>query len=234
MIRKAVNLVQYFIPVELKQRIRYRRHLKNNVYINPYVEIQDAVLEPYVRLAYYAQVIRSKIGRYTSIGRNTKVNHAQIGRYCSVSWNVTIGATNHPFHTVSTHAFPYCAAIGFVGEDSLETAPAVIGHDVWIGANCVILPGVNVGHGAVIGAGAVVTKDLPAYAVAAGAPARVIRYRFSEALIKRLLRLQWWDLPDRLVKDHVALFQRELTAGVLDRLEELKQAYQMDCARGQD
>ena len=81
-----------------------------------------------------------------------------------------------------------------------------MGHDVWIGRSAIILPGVSIGDGAVVGAGAVVTKDVPAYAVVVGNPARVIRYRFSDALVARLRAVQWWTLNEerlRILGPHI-------------------------------
>jgi acetyltransferase-like isoleucine patch superfamily enzyme len=79
--------------------------------------------------------------------------------------------------------------------------PVVIGNDVWIGTGAIILRGLSVGDGAVIGAGAVVTKDVPPYAIVAGNPARVIKYRFEEAVIKRIQASKWWEMSDGEIRD---------------------------------
>ncbi len=80
-----------------------------------------------------------------------------------------------------------------------ELAPVIIGNDVWIGANVVIMNGVTIGHGAIIGATSVVTKDVPPYTIVAGSPARVIKSRFEDHIVQRLLAIQWWDLPIDLI-----------------------------------
>jgi len=92
----------------------------------------------------------------------------------------------------------------------------VLGNDVWIGANTLIMGGIKVGDGAIIGAGAVVTKDIPAYAIAVGCPAKVIRYRFDEPTIGRLLALQWWNKPDQEIRNLARLISPE---GPIDSLE---------------
>lgn len=78
-----------------------------------------------------------------------------------------------------------------------HTTPAEIGNDVWIGQNAVIMDGVKIGDGAIVAAGAVVTKDVAPYAIVGGVPAKLIKYRFDEATIKDLLRLKWWELSDK-------------------------------------
>lgn len=84
-----------------------------------------------------------------------------------------------------------------------------IGNDVWIGSRALIMGGVTIGNGAVVGAGAVVTKDVPPYAIVGGVPTKIIRYRFSPDVIERLLDLNWWNMSDDLLKEHIMLFPKE-------------------------
>ncbi|OCG03259.1 hypothetical protein A9G12_08125 [Gilliamella sp. wkB112] len=116
------------------------------------------------------------------------VKNTKIGKYCSIATNVTIGADRHPTDWLSTHPFQY--------NDTDNFKPlkiTTIGNDVWIGANVVIITGVSIGDGAIIGASSVVTRDIPPYAIVAGIPAKIIRYRFNENIINKLLKLKWWD-----------------------------------------
>lgn len=146
-------------------------------------------------------VMRGFIGAYTYIRQFSRIERgtACIGRYCSIAPGVSIGDGNHTIDWLSTHPFQKGESIWFTNlptdtfiPPSRKRERAYIGNDVWIGTSAIIFAGVTVGDGAVIGAGAIVTKDVPPYAVVVGAPARIVRYRFSRPIIEQLLRLRWW------------------------------------------
>lgn len=140
-----------------------------------------------------------KIASYSYIGEDCIFQNTSIGSYCSISRDVLCGLGDHPLNGFSTSPLFYRKDNTFKLEvvqsnsEFKEYKQIVIGNDVWIGARAIIKDGVTIGHGAVIAAGAVVTKDVPAYAIVAGVPARVIRYRTSEDKIKKLLNTEWWD-----------------------------------------
>lgn len=116
-----------------------------------------------------------------------------IGRYCSFGRNVKVITNNHPYKLLSTHPYFYEAGFGFIKKNMISESVTVIENDVWIGESAIILPGCKrIGNGAIIGAGAVVTKDVPDYAIVGGNPAKVIKFRFSEEKIKQLLNEEWW------------------------------------------
>lgn len=116
------------------------------------------------------------------------------GRCCSVSRNISILSGNHPLKFKSLHPFFYNPAMGYVDKLLINRTKLTIGNDVWIGRNAVILPSVSkIENGAVIGAGSVVTKNVPAFAVLAGNSAKIIKYRFSEDKIKKIIDSAWWD-----------------------------------------
>ena len=130
-----------------------------------------------------------------------------IGKYCSISTQVLIFlGSEHRTDWISTYPFPvlWREANSIKGHPSSK-GDVRIGNDVYIGYHVIILSGVTIGDGAVIGAGSVVAGDVPSYAIVAGNPAHVLRYRFDEETIKKLLGIRWWDWPDEKVKENVHL-----------------------------
>jgi acetyltransferase-like isoleucine patch superfamily enzyme len=131
-----------------------------------------------------------------------------IGNYCSISKNVVmVTGGDHPQGWVST--YPFRIRLGLPGAycDGMPMTKGkiVIGSDVWIGTDVMILSGVTIGHGAIVAAGSVVTKDIQPYAIAAGIPAKVIKYRFNEKQILALLRIKWWEWSEDMIKEVVSL-----------------------------
>jgi len=117
-----------------------------------------------------------------------------VGRYVSVASGVRVFVRNHPLERLSMHPFFYAPECGWVPEDNLPRGRLEIGHDAWIGLNSIITTGCRrIGIGAVVGAGAVVTKDVPDFAIVGGNPARILRYRFPEDLRQRILESRWWE-----------------------------------------
>lgn len=130
-----------------------------------------------------------------------------VGNYCSFAVGLKVLRRNHPLDCLSQHPFFYNRELGLLEADTIHSIrgnPLVVGHDVWIGDGVTILPGCrSVGDGAVIGAGAVVSKDVDAYAIVAGNPAKAIRKRFDEETQRLIGQSQWWNLslPDLLRAD---------------------------------
>lgn len=143
-------------------------------------------------------IINSNIGDYSFVQKNSMLNQADVGKFCSIAMGVVIGPGQHPVHFVSTHPSFYSATqpVAKTFSDGEYFEPfkrTTIGNDVWIGHNAVLMDGITVGNGAIIAAGAVVTKDVPDYAIVGGVPARIIKYRFSEDVIHRILNSKWWE-----------------------------------------
>lgn len=135
-----------------------------------------------------------EVGAWTYIRRNTRLSAvSSIGRFSSIGLNVFVGQERgtHPLDWVSTHSFQYNdSPLHF----NAEVGSTRIGHDVWVGHNATILDGVEIGTGAVVATHALVVKDVPPYAIVAGVPAKIIRYRHTPEIIEQLLQSRWWEL----------------------------------------
>jgi virginiamycin A acetyltransferase len=117
-----------------------------------------------------------------------------IGRYVSIAGDVAVSRRNHPMDRLSLHPFFYEPELGVVPEGGLEWAPLQIGHDAWIGGRAIILAGCrSIGIGAVVGAGSVVTRDVPDFAVVGGAPAKTLDMRFTPEIRAEILESRWWE-----------------------------------------
>ena len=130
----------------------------------------------------------SLIGKYTYINRFCEITSATIGNYCSIGSGVRIGSGEHDYSLLTTSA-----VITEHTAKELTVLPCDIGHDVWIGTQAFIKRGIKIGNGAIIGAHAVVTKDVPDFAIVVGNPAKVIRYRFPEEVRNIVLSSEWWN-----------------------------------------
>lgn len=152
---------------------------------------------------------RIKLGEYIFIAKNTVLgpNCTAVGSYTSIASDCIIGPNTHPIDKFSSSAVFYSHKWGLVSKEAdkrskvnAEKGEVIIGSDVWIGAQVVVLPGCKIGTGAVVAAGAVVTKDVPPYAIYGGVPAKLIKYRFDEPIREGLLASRWWELPaDKLL-----------------------------------
>lgn len=149
-----------------------------------------------------SELHRCSFGRYSYCSRGCRMNDTEVGSFTSIGANASIGLAPHPFEpNVSTSPSFYesqahASNVFPSGVDIHETPRTHIGSDCWIGANVSVLAGVRIGHGSVVAAGAVVTKDVAPYTIVGGCPARVIRVRFPEEKVASLLLLHWWDWED--------------------------------------
>ena len=154
------------------------------------------------RLFENVELINATVGKFSYVQKNTVVFNSDIGNFCSIANDVFIGLAEHPTNFVSTSPIfydPTQPLPKFLAEETVfkpSDRRTLIQSDVWIGAGAIIKSGMIVGFGAVIGAGAVVTKDVAPYSVVVGNPARVVRKRFTDQQIARLLNSQWWELDE--------------------------------------
>ncbi len=156
------------------------------------------ILEEFVSIRKYVKLRQCRVGRCSYIADNANLHNVDVGGFCSLAAGVKIGGGSHPTNFVATSPLFYSAEgqleLKFTNHSKFnEFARVNIGNDVWVGANSTILDGVTIGHGAVIAAGAVVTKDVEPYVVVGGIPAKKIRKRFSDEVIAKLLFSQWWE-----------------------------------------
>lgn len=144
------------------------------------------------------------------------INHDRliIGRFCSIACGAKflLNSANHTMNSLSTYPFPlFFEEWGLEKKDVAKAwdqkGDIVIGNDVWIGFDAVILAGVTIGDGAIIGTRAVVTKDVPPYTIAGGLPAKTIRKRFDDETILELLKIKWWNWPDEKIARNIKAIQ---------------------------
>ncbi len=168
--------------------------------IHPTANVRQSQLGAWTAVGARTSISESTMGDYSYVVNDSSIIYSQIGKFCSIAAQTRINPGNHPLERVALHHFTYRSKSYQLGpEDDTEffnwrrSHQVVLGNDVWVGHGATILPGVKIGTGAAIGAGAVVSNDVPDFAVAVGVPAKVIRFRFPEPVRAELLMLAWWD-----------------------------------------
>jgi phosphonate metabolism protein (transferase hexapeptide repeat family) len=182
------------------------KQLSTTPLVDPSARVADTKLGAYTEVGARTMLQEVTMGDYSYVVNDAQITYTTIGKFCSIAAMTRINPGSHPMHRATQAHFTYRASAYFPGEsddvdffDWRRAHHVSIGNDVWIGHGAVVLPGRQIGTGAVIAAGAVVTKDVAPYTIVAGNPARVIRRRFSEAAERGLTELAWWDW------DHEAL-----------------------------
>ncbi|MFT6329446.1 MAG: acetyltransferase-like isoleucine patch superfamily enzyme [Bermanella sp.] len=176
-------------------------------------------------LAPISKITRSSIGAYTRVRTLSAINDTDIGKFCSISRNVRIGLGRHPMHLLSTNSVFYSDQKNEIRSDWKrkidfdEHVKTKIGNDVWIGEYVTIPGGITIGDGAVIGTNSIVTKDVPAYSIVAGCPARVVGKRFDDEIIELLNEIKWWSLKDSEISGNLEYFTTEVH---VEKLKEFK------------
>lgn len=157
-----------------------------------------------------SHIVNAKLGKYTDVGYDCSITNTTLGSFCSLGANIKIGGANHSVDWVST------SQVFNRNKDTLKKKfslhpfdpfqPTIIGNDVWIGDNVMIKAGITIGDGVVIGMGSIVTKDIPSYEIWGGNPAKLIRKRFDDNVIARLLVAKWWEWDDRKIEENAIIF----------------------------
>nr|WP_288812021.1 CatB-related O-acetyltransferase [uncultured Sphingobacterium sp.] len=170
--------------------------------------ISNSQFGKYNHIAPNAQVYTSSFGDFSYVGAESYIYDVRIGKFTCIGPYVKIGLGEHPSQDfISIHPVFYslAAQTGITFADNQyfkEFSVTNVGNDVWIGAGAIIRAGVTIGDGVIVAAGAVVTKDVPPFAIVGGIPARIIKYRFEQEDITKLLNLKWWDKDIALLKTY--------------------------------
>ncbi|WP_271459819.1 DapH/DapD/GlmU-related protein [Pantoea leporis] len=182
--------------------------------IDPSVRMRETQIGAQCEVLAETYIEYSELGDFSYLGEHCCVADAQIGRFSAIANHVRIGAPNHPMDRASQHRFTYCPEYydaqaerdnGFFADRRADRV--IIGNDVWIGHGVIVLPGLKVGDGAVLAAGAVVTKEVPPYTIVGGVPAKVIRARFAADIAAQLQAIAWWNWPLEKLMANLADFQ---------------------------
>lgn len=182
--------------------------------IHSTARIIDSRIGSWTYVSEDTEIIESTFDDYSyTAGSDVSIIYSEIGKFCSIASHVRINPGNHPMKRVAQHHFTYRRIrYGFNETDDenffnwRRSNKCIIGNDVWIGHNAIIMPGVRIGSGAVVGAGAVVTKNIFPYEIAVGVPAKPIRKRFTDDIIEKLLKIEWWNWDRKSLEENFADF----------------------------
>lgn len=196
--------------------------------IHPSALVQDSHLGAYCEVGARTLLTDVTMDDYSYVVNDSQMTYTEIGKFCSIAAMTRINPGNHPMERATQAHFTYRASAYFHGEadeaeffDWRRSHRVRIAHDVWIGHGAVVLPGRSIGIGAVIAAGAIVTKDVPAYTIVAGNPARIIRRRFSEEISERLVALAWWNWNHESLRVALPDFRKLEIDAFLDKYESI-------------
>jgi phosphonate metabolism protein (transferase hexapeptide repeat family) len=177
--------------------------------IHPTCKIKESQIGAYTFLAANTWIVESSFGDYSYTAGDVQIIYSEIGKFCSIANSVRINPGNHPQWRVTQHHMTYRRVeYGLDNKDDDEffewrrSHKCQIGHDAWIGHGAIIMPGISIGIGAIVGAGAVVTKNIGPYEVAVGVPAKVIKTRFPDDMIEKILRSGWWNWDRATLKSN--------------------------------
>ncbi|ESW89649.1 antibiotic acetyltransferase [Mesorhizobium sp. M0924] len=195
--------------------------------IHPTAELKACKLGRYASIGERVVLREVNVGDFSYFERHAEAIYTTIGKFCSIAANSRINALEHPIERITQHKLSYRPNEYFrwLGVDAAfrarRQAKAVgIGNDVWIGHGAVIMPGISIGNGAIVGANSVVTRNVPAYTIVAGVPAKPLRMRFPSEIAARIESLAWWDWPPEKLAKAVPDMQALPIEDFLDRWEQ--------------
>lgn len=189
------------------------RQLSRKPTVHDSAVLNDAELGAYTEVGAMSYLEQTSFDDYSYCGQFCFFQNTRIGKFSNIAAMVRVGPTKHPIERPTLHHFTYRRHLyGFDDHDDVgffdwrADQIAAIGHDTWLGHGSIIMPGVSIGIGSVVGAGAVVTHDIPPYSVAVGVPARVVKRRFPPDVAEALLSISWWDWPHEVIKERLSDF----------------------------
>lgn len=169
----------------------------------------------------FSKLKKTRIGRYSRVNPGCQLSNTIVGNFTAIGRNSSIGLGQHPLNYVSTQNIFYKKNNmnnAWVRTINFPTKNIIIGNDVWIGVETIIMDGVKIGDGAVVGARAVVTKDVPPYAIVVGQPAKITRYRFNQDVIQRLEEIKWWNFTDDEISRNIDFFREsEINLDIINK-----------------
>jgi phosphonate metabolism protein (transferase hexapeptide repeat family) len=182
--------------------------------LHPTAVVEKSQLGIWTEISAHTYLSDSSLGDYSYVMEYNQIVNSTIGKFCSVASFVRLNPSNHPLNRPTSHHFTYRAAMFGFGDDDEEifawrkSNPVTMGHDVWIGHNATVMPGVRIGNGAAIGSSAVVTRNVDPYTIVAGVPAKVIRPRFSDHIAEKLEAMQWWNWSHETLRERLPDFRK--------------------------
>jgi acetyltransferase-like isoleucine patch superfamily enzyme len=186
------------------------RHRRNGLRVGHFSVCEDVQFGRWNTIHNLVRMRSVMIGDMSYVANGARIVNARIGRYCSLGPQCRVGMGVHPTAFASTHPAFYSRTLGpnrsLAVQEFVDSITVEIGNDVWIGDRASIMDGVRIGDGAIVGANALVTRDVPPYAIVGGVPARLIRMRFDDTLIARLLATRWWDRDHDWVRRNANAF----------------------------
>lgn len=224
LLKKAFIIKSFFnkdVDVDFRSLISPKSYKSIRGTVNYKTVIKNSVISGDLSTGMGCKIFNSycngkvELGRFVSLNGpgtriSSKINGIKIGSFTSIASNVVIQEDYHRYDKVSSYFLNQNIFKENALKDSYSKGPIIIEEDVWIGSNCVILSGVKIGRGSVIGAGSIVTKDVPKYSIIIGNPGKIVRKRFPDHIINELEGSKWWEFDIEKIIEFKADFNKNL------------------------
>lgn len=226
MIKFIKRKIEDYIKDEISRSKTYVEHPE---LIGYNALVRNSIIHGNVKIGEHSKIIDANISGNVEIGRwstfngpnsdiYATINSVTIGNYCSIARNVSVQEYDHCTDRITSYFIHQNVFGEEYQNDITSKGEIIIENDVWVGTQSVILSGAHISNGAIIGANSVVNSFIPPYAYAVGSPAKVVKFRFDDVMIKKLLSLQWWYWSEEKIKANRTLFDKPLTEDTFDRI----------------